>query len=302
LAGRPLLAAPVFIIGHWRSGTTHLHRLLSQDPQFGFVTLLQATFPADVLTPIHRLLLAAILRDRRPMDALPVAQDFPEEEEMALASSASSSFFHAFFFPRAGRRIYRTAVHFDGVAPGEVEAWWGTYSTFLKKVQIAQPGRRLLLKNPANTARLQSLRTRFPGARFIHLHRHPEEVFASTLHLHRQLQGVWALQEDDLDRLRETVLANYADLMNAYFEQSRGLSEDELIEIRLEDLEAKPLATLESIYRQLGLPGFDAASPRFAAYLEQMGAFEKNRLGLTPEERSAVRAALAPVFDRWGYR
>ena len=26
--------APVFIIGHWRSGTTHLHNLLSLDSQF----------------------------------------------------------------------------------------------------------------------------------------------------------------------------------------------------------------------------------------------------------------------------
>ena len=29
--------SPVFIIGHWRSGTTFLHQLLSNDKQFGYV-------------------------------------------------------------------------------------------------------------------------------------------------------------------------------------------------------------------------------------------------------------------------
>ena len=302
LPERHLPVVPIFIIGHWRSGTTHLHRLLSQDPQFGFVTLLQAMFPLDFLTAFHRLLLAWILPKRRPMDAVPQAHDLPEEEEMAMSSLAPCSFFHAFFFPRAGRRIYRQAVHFEGVATEQVEEWWNLYAMFLKKVQFAQLGRRLLLKNPANTARLSALRARFPGAKFIHLHRHPDEVFASTLFLHRQLQRVWALQEDDVESLRETVLANYADLMGAYFEQSCGFAENELIEIRLDDLEANPLATIESIYRQLELPGFAAASARFASYLEKMGTFEKNRLSLTREERSAVRTALAPVFERWGYR
>ncbi len=35
LRARPAAAAPVFIVGHWRSGTTHLYNLLSQDPRFG---------------------------------------------------------------------------------------------------------------------------------------------------------------------------------------------------------------------------------------------------------------------------
>ena len=30
--------APIFIIGHWRSGTTHLHNLLCQDSQMAYVT------------------------------------------------------------------------------------------------------------------------------------------------------------------------------------------------------------------------------------------------------------------------
>ncbi len=297
-----LAAPPVFIIGHWRSGTTYLHRLLSQDPQFGFVTLMQAAFPLDFLTTVGGPLLAALLPPTRLVDATPVTLDSHWEEEMAMACFGTLSFFHAFFFPRHARRTYREAVHFDGVAPARVEAWWRDYRYFLKKVQCAQPGRRMVLKNPANSARVAALRTEFPGAKFIHLHRHPEEVYASTLRLHRAGQDVWALQASDPARLADTVLANQVDLMAACFEQTRGLPEDELIEVRLTDLVANPLETVASIYRQLRLPGFDGAAPRFTAYVEKAGPFPKNPLSLSAEERAAVRQALAPVFARWGYR
>src|SRR5262245_10078632 len=39
-----LPARPVFIIGHWRSGTTHLHNLLTQDVRFGSLSYAQALF------------------------------------------------------------------------------------------------------------------------------------------------------------------------------------------------------------------------------------------------------------------
>ena len=140
---QPLAAPPVFIIGHWRSGTTHLHQLLSEDPQFGFVTLMEAAFPLDFLTSIGERLLAALIPPRRPMDAVPVTVRSPWEEEMAMACFGSLSFFHTFFFPRHLRRIYREAVHFDGIAPARVESWWNDYTYFLRKVQREKPGRRL---------------------------------------------------------------------------------------------------------------------------------------------------------------
>ena len=89
--------------------------------------------------------------------------------------------------------------------------------------------------------------------------------------------------------------------MTACIEQTSGLPARELIEVRMTDLESNPLATLESIYRQLELPGFDTASARFTAYLEKIGAYRKNRLSLSDDERSALRLALAHVFGRFGY-
>src|SRR5437879_2949234 len=36
---------PVFILGHWRSGTTYLHNLMCEDAQMGYVTTYQGIFP-----------------------------------------------------------------------------------------------------------------------------------------------------------------------------------------------------------------------------------------------------------------
>jgi len=299
---QPLLAPPVFIIGHWRSGTTHLHQLLSQDTQFGVVTLMEAAFPLDFLTTIGRPLVAALTPKQRGVDAIAITVDSPWEEEMAMACFGTLSFFHAFFFPRHARRIYRAAVHFDDVSRERVEAWWRDYGHFLKKVQCEKPDKRLLLKNPANSARVSALRDRYPGAKFIHIHRHPEKVFASTLHLHRKAREAWALQEPlPSAELREMALANYADLMSACFAQTKGLPKSDLVEVRMTDLESDPLGALAKIYEQLELPGFTTAAPRFRSYLEKLGAFPKNQLQLEPPERESVRAALAFVYEYFAY-
>ena len=299
---QPLFAPPIFIIGHWRSGTTYLHQLLSQDPQFGFVTLMQAAFPLDFLTSLLEPLLAALIPTRRPMDAVTITTRSPWEEEMAMACFGSLSFFHAFFFPRHARRIYREAVHFDGIAPGRVERWWNDYTYFLRKVQGEQPRQQLLLKNPANSARVAALRERFPGAKFIHIHRHPEEVHASTIFLHRKLQEAWALQNADPASAGESALANHADLLRACFAQTAGMPDRELIEVPLADLEAKPLPTLQTIYEQLQIPGFSQASQHFTAYLEKAGRYARNRLTLSDGERQSVRRSLQFVYERWDYQ
>ena len=299
---QPLFAPPVFIIGHWRSGTTHLHQLLSQDPQFGVVTLMEAAFPLDFLTSIGQPLLAALIPPQRTMDAIPITIESPWEEEMAMACLGTLSFYHTFFFPRHARRIYREAVHFDGVALERVEAWWRDYCHFLKKVQCEKPNQRLLLKNPANSARVTALRERYPGAKFIHIHRHPEEVFASTLHLHRKLQEAWALQvPPQPSELQEMALANQADLMSACLAQTATLPTTELVEVRMADLEADSLGALARIYEQLELPGFGTAAPHFRSYLEKLGTFTKNQLSLDPAQREAVRTKLAHVYKRFGY-
>ena len=294
---------PVFIIGHWRSGTTHLHNVISQDPRFGRVTLLEAGMPHDFLTlsKVMRRRVAEQIPEKRLMDNVPVAVDSPWEEEMALTSTGRMSFYHVSFFPRCMEQIFDEAVMFNGGDPGLVETWQRQYLAFLRKVQYAQAGLPLLLKNPANTARVRWLMTMFPGARFIHIRRNPYKVFASAVHLYLKVQEEWGLHDTDRDRVVRHVLDSYPKLMRAYFEQRDGLTDKELIEVSYGELQEDPLELLRRIYDQLDIPGFDTAAPRFETYLASQSDYRKNELSLRPQEKAEIARRWQDIFERLEY-
>ena len=190
---------------------------------------------------------------------------------------------------------------FDGGDPSLQASWKHQYLGFLRKIQYAQPGMPLLLKNPANTARISLLREMFPGARFIHIHRNPYKVFVSTVHLYLKAQEAWGLHRTDRDQVVRHVLDSYPKLMNAFFAESGLLGERELIDVSFRDLTDDAMGTMATIYRQLDLPNFDAAAPRFQAYLDSQRDYQKNVLPLTPEEREEVGQRWADVFKRLDY-
>ena len=84
--------SPIFIIGHWRTGTTHLHNILCQDKRFGYVTTFQAMAPGFFLMGEKRIkkLLAEVTKKRtttRIIDNIPLLLDGPQEEDYAIADS-----------------------------------------------------------------------------------------------------------------------------------------------------------------------------------------------------------------------
>ena len=52
---------PVFIVGHWRSGTTFLHNLISRDPNFCYPTIVDTLRPYDSIPIPWNSLRAAYL-------------------------------------------------------------------------------------------------------------------------------------------------------------------------------------------------------------------------------------------------
>lgn len=296
--------SPVFVIGHWRSGTTHLQNILSHDPQFASVTIRQASMPLDFLT-LGKWIARAFeksIPEKRLMDDVAVAADSPWEEELALVSTSPLSFYHVSFFPKAVERIFRDSILFDGGDPELVEQWKRDYLWFLKKVALARPGKTFLLKNPANTARIELLLQQFPDARFIHIRRDPFQVFRSTVHLYLQAQSEWGFHQADRAAIVEHVLASYPLLMDAYFRQRGAIPDGRLAEVRFEDLEARPMETLEAAYADAGLDGFAQAAPRFQVYLDSIRGYRKNPHELPADETALVRDRWADWFQRLGYQ
>jgi hypothetical protein len=93
LRREPKPPAPLFMIGHWRSGTTHLANILSRSSRFGVLPPIAVGLPWEALG-LARLIGPRIERHLPPdrlIDAMALAPDLPQEDELALASPPPSS-------------------------------------------------------------------------------------------------------------------------------------------------------------------------------------------------------------------
>lgn len=295
--------SPVFVIGHWRSGTTHLQNLLSVDRQFASVTLREAAMPHDFLT-LGKLIQSGFEKSipkKRLMDNVAVAADSAWEEELALVSTSPMSFYHVSFFPKGNERIFRDSILFDGNKPELIDQWRRDYIWFLKKVSLIKGHKRFLLKNPANTARIRLLLELFPDAKFIHIKRDPYQVFRSTVHLYYEAQKEWGFHRVNREAIVEHVLSSYPLLMEAYTEQYPSIPSGNFAELRFEDLEVAPLDTIRTVYQDAGISGYSEAEPAIKAHLRATEGYIKNPHSLSGEEQALVRNRWAKWFDELGY-
>jgi len=65
----PVPEDPVFIVGHWRTGSTFLHQLMAQDPRMTTPTLFQVALPEQFLVSHHfyEPVLKTLMGKSRPM-------------------------------------------------------------------------------------------------------------------------------------------------------------------------------------------------------------------------------------------
>jgi len=296
--------SPVFIIGHWRSGTTHLHNLMVQDEAFGALTTFQAMAPGFCLIGdgvIKRFIAgqAASRYGTRLIDNIPLALDAPQEDEYALATLSPHAFLHIFSLPRQAREIFSQDVMLDGQA--DPAGWLRTYRWLLRKTTLACGNRRLVIKNCAHSARIPLLLEAFPDAKFIHIHRNPYRVFQSTLHMHRTVLPRSQLQSIQPEDVEANVLRFYELLMRRFLVDRARIPAGNLVDVCFEDLESSPVDQLQRVYEGLRLPGFEEAKPRFRVYLDSIAGYKKNAYTLDAEVIDQVNRHWSFAFEPLGY-
>jgi hypothetical protein len=294
---------PVFVLGHWRSGTTLLHELLAADPRHAAPT----TY--DCFAPHHHLLTRSwlptlfrrLMPDRRPMDRMAAGWDRPQEDEFALALLGEPSPYDRAGFPNrpaAGAG----ALDLGGLPAWAVRRWERTLDRFVRAIAYRGRGRRVVLKSPPHTCRVPTLLRLFPDARFVHIVRDPYAVYPSALHLWRVMVGIHGLQRPDWAGLPEFVLATF-ETFHALLEEARPVvPPGRLCDVRYEDLVREPVRELREIYRVLDLGDFEPARPRIEAYLAGVRGYEPNQYLLTAEERREISRRWGPPVRRYGYR
>jgi len=294
---------PIFILGFGRSGTTHLHNLMWKDGRFGVVTNYQANMQPIALTGRGWLerYFADKLPKKRPMDNVALSLDGPQEEEIALANLTADAPLHFMSFSHALPDIYERWVTELGRDPRDLATWKRHYMAVVKKATVLSGGKRLVLKTPPNTGRIPALLELFPDARFVHIVRDPYPVYQSMRNMYRKVLPGQELQPLDWERIDAWVVDAYRRLMSKYLVDRKRIPAGHLIEIRFEDLDARPLEILPTIYESLGLPDFEEARPRLEAYLESLGRFEKNRFEYPAEIVDTVNAHWGFALEAFGY-
>ncbi|MDE0695202.1 MAG: sulfotransferase [Boseongicola sp.] len=300
--------SPVFVLGYYRSGTTHLHNLLCQDPQFGWVTTFQTAVASFFLLAQARVRLRNAIETKfpptRPMDNVSFAPDTPQEEELAVGNTSRFSHVYSFSFPRRSYDYLEKYALMRGLSEREIRQWNCLYLNVLRKASLFADGKRLVLKSPANTGRAAYLLRLFPDAKFVNIARNPLNVVESNLHLYRTFfrpDSATLMQSATADEMLDYIVHAYAEMTRQYLADRSVIPSGNLAEVRFEDLEADPAGELERIYRDLSLPGWTEARPKVESYLHSINGYKKNRLSASPEVVEMVNGQLGFIQNEWGY-
>jgi hypothetical protein len=295
----PVRTPPVFIVGHWRTGTTLLHELLACDPRHASPT----TY--DCFVPHHFLLtrswlpsLLGWLTPRRPMDRMAAGWQRPQEDEFALCLLGQPSPYERIAFPN---RPGAGALDLRGLSRAELRRWKTTFYRLVQTWTLANAGKRLTFKSPPHTCRIPALLELFPDARFVHIVRDPYAVYPSALHLWRAMYTAHGLQPPAWEGLQQFILDTFVQV-HEHLEASKPLiPSGHFHELYYEALVRDPVGELEALYGALGLGLLGPARAAVEAYLASVKNYETGGHVLTRDERRTITQRWGAIIRRQGY-
>lgn len=300
-----LVKEPVFILGHWRSGTTHLHNILCQDPQMGYVSTFQSVFPDTLFNKLGRFVFEGFARilipGTRKGDNVILGTGLPQEEEFALGDKTPISLYYFWMFPRYIIHFYNRFVRLVDTDPRSIASWKKEYELLIHKALANTKRTRFLSKNPPNTGRVEVLLDMFPNAKFIHIHRNPIEVYLSTRNFFHKMLPHLQLQTIHKEELEDVIFELYKNIMTDYLGQRSKIQPKNLVEISFSELEEKPMACIQGLYENLDLAGFQESELNFQTYLNSKKSYQKNKHRLTSDLIERIRSEWGFAMEEWSY-
>ena len=294
---------PVFIIGHWRSGTTFIHNVLSQDPQFGYCSTYQTVFPHLMLCgrPFFRWCMKTVMPDSRPTDSLELNPDQPQEEEFAFTNMTPYSYYHFWMFPRHIAEYRRKYLLMQDLTEDELSEIKRCQKSMIDTALHVSGKKQFLSKNPPHTGHVKALLELYPNAKFIYMMRNPFTVYKSTMSFIKNTIKTLQLQDISEEELENEIVKTYSELYDKYEADKALIPEGHLVEVRFEDFEQDPLTKAEEIYEKLQLGDFQSVKPLMAAYVGEKRGFKKNKYQYDDRTVNTVNKHWRKAVDQWGY-
>ena len=293
---------PIFIVGHWRSGTTYLHELMVRDKRFGYAS----TY--DCFAPHHFVMTSWILPkifwfllpEKRPMDDMQIGFERPQEDDIALCGLDVPTPYFRLAFPNHPPP-YNEFLNMEGVDQKDLDRFGWGMQKFVKSLTYAKK-KPLILKSPPHTGQIGILSEIFPGAKFIHIVRDPRDLFPSTKRTWQSLDSSQAFQKPHHRDLDEYILRSLVMMYDGFERQRNTMDPRQICDVRYEDLVADPMGQIRRIYAELNLGDFENIRPAVEAYLEKQRGYRVNRHTLEPKIEQAIAVRWAGYCEKYGYQ
>jgi hypothetical protein len=296
---RERVRAPVFIIGLPRTGTTHLHGLISEDPANRAPATWEVTYPAASHASPAAIADARVRTGARLdwanrlapefMRIHPIAPDLPQECIAITAQVFMSIQFHTTHNVPSYQNWFEEAPQTLG---------FDFHHRFLQHLQAKSAGTRWVLKAPGHLFALEGLLERYPDARIIHTHRDPLRVMASMASHATVLRRAFSDAADSRQIARDWA-DRWARALDRFLAVRDRAPAEQFLDVGFEAIESDPIGTVERVYDFLGWPLTAAARGALEAFL---AANPKNKHGVhryTLEEFGLRREAEAERFRNY---
>ncbi|MGH8541320.1 MAG: sulfotransferase family protein [Stenotrophobium sp.] len=265
------IASPLVIVGLPRTGTTKLHRLLSRDPRFWWMSFWESQFPVPFPNETLQKPTARIAEARgmvtmmtqampkllaiHPMDA-----DEADEEVMLMDHSFLSAF-------NAYANIPGYTAWLDRQDQTPAYLYLRRIMQFLQwqKRQRGISGERWVLKAPHHLLRMDILLRVFPGVQVIQTHRDPAQSIPSIASFIHTLWGIYSSKADPIAAGHE-----WSALMNRALRHTmavRKQAPSQFLDVRFQDTVKQPMDVARRIYEFIGWPLAPDAESAMRAWL-----------------------------------
>ncbi|WP_337189177.1 sulfotransferase [Phenylobacterium sp.] len=262
---REAISRPIFVTGLPRSGTTLLHVLIGADPANRTPRLWEVARPS----PPPALGRDVEARQRK------TDQDIAELLQRDPSLLQSHPYFDAggasaaecehlgvldFHFVRRTMGYYSEAPGFLNVDLIDDDvAFFESHRRILQHLQWRAPRRRWVLKGTEHYIRLEALKTVYPDAHVVWIHRDPQKVIPSIIALHCNLAEGMSGRPVDRRAFGRELLDRYAGMIDRALASPFARHPD-VFHLRYADFAADPVAAVRSVYKGFGLPFGDTAA------------------------------------------
>lgn len=299
--------APVFILGHYRNGTTYLQKLLIKGNHYGYLTNYDALFANSNLLLGRRIRgvfqnVINLFRIKNPFfnDSILLLSEPTEEDDYLMNRVSAYSAYWGLLFPKKWREWLNCSIQMS--IPEYLEGWKKEYLKTLKYITFKNRGKKLILKSPPNTERVRILLEMFPDAKFIFIYRNPYYMYYSIRNMWKKaILGYYSVQKITEKELDDIVFDHFDYLTERYLQDKSLIPRGNLIEISYEDLMRIPFDIIRQIYSELDLPGFEKIRDDLKLQIANEMSYKPFQFSFSDEICHIIEARWGKYLRLWNY-